>query len=101
MHCIKIVALAGALVLAAFLSHGSVEASPLAAGPMAGVNSNNGLIDKAWHYGRPHYRPRRYYGRPYNRGYRPRVVCRIEYRTVRTRYGRVVRRPVEVCRRRF
>jgi hypothetical protein len=48
------------------------------------------------------YRPVYVAPRPIYRGYRPapRVVCRTRFRTVPTAYG-LVRRPVEVCRRRW
>jgi hypothetical protein len=103
MHLIKTAAMVSAIMFGALLAHGSATASSLATGTMAAAKSDDGLIRKAWHYGRPHYRSSRYYGRRNYRGrsYRPRIVCRIQYRTVRTAYGRLVRRPVEVCRRRY
>jgi hypothetical protein len=57
-------------------------------------------VQKTWHNGRPHYVPAQ---RP---GYRPRrpaprVVCHTQWRTVRTARGTFIRRPVQVCNRRW
>jgi hypothetical protein len=104
-----IIAFAGAIAAGALgLAQGSASASPLASAALAAAKSEPTLVTKAYHYGRPHYgyRP----GAPVYRGYRPayrgyyrpgpRVVCRTHIRVVRTRYG-LVRRPVQVCTRRY
>jgi hypothetical protein len=113
MHFVRIAVLIGAIAGGAATVASTASASPLAAGAMPAVQDQNPVVTKVWHRGRPHYGPRRYYGprayRPYRPAYgwrygyrpRPRIVCRIRYRTVRTAYGRLVRRPVEICRRRW
>lgn len=106
MHVFKAIAVAGALAAGALgLSQSSASAAPYRAGAMPAVNADRGLIAHVYHRGRPHvaerriYRPVRPQFRRYGRG--PRVVCRTQIRIVRTGYGRVVRRPVEICTRRY
>lgn len=106
MRFVKFIAF-GAIVAGSLgMAQTSASASPLAAGaqPSFGVDSN--LVSKAqyryrddWRWHRRHFDHRPAYGY-YGRG-RPRVVCRVHSRWVRTRYGDLVRRPVEVCRRRW
>lgn len=116
MRLLKILALVVTLA-GGWLTVGAAPATagPLAAGAMATSQSQSPLVEKAQYrrhyrpyrrpyYGRPSY-ARPYYGRPYyvapRRVYRgPRVVCRTQWRTVRTRYG-WERRPVRVCTRRW
>src|SRR3712207_5638410 len=103
-------ALAGAILAGGIGLAGVASASPLASGAMPAVQAD-GLVVKAWHYGRPHYGYRPRYYRPYRaypyraypyRGYaRPRVVCRTVLQTVRRPSGRLVTRPVQRCFRRF
>jgi hypothetical protein len=108
----KTLALAGAILAGGIGLAGGASASPLASGAMPAVQAD-GLVAKAWHYGRPHYgygpryrpyrpyRAYRYRAYPY-RGYaRPRVVCRTVVQTVRRPSGRLVTRPVQRCFRRY
>jgi hypothetical protein len=79
----------------------SASATPLSAAIVAG-NGEPSLVSKVYYYGRPHYGYRPVapvYRGYYRRG--PRVVCRTYIRVVRTPYGRLVRRPVQVCTRRY
>ncbi len=88
-----VLALAGATFAAA-----PADAAPVSAAPVPAAQAETGLVQEAWHRGRPHYGPRRYYGprRFYGRPiYRPR--CFVTNRRVWTGYGWVVRR-VRVCR---
>jgi hypothetical protein len=119
MRLLRIAALMGAIVGGALSASGGAAASPFAAGAIPAAQAETPFVTKVWHQGRPHYGPprrygpRRYYGqrsyRPYRPAYgpgygyrpRPRIVCRVRYQTVRTAYGRLIRRPVEVCRRRW
>jgi hypothetical protein len=61
----KTLALAGAILAGGIGLAGGASASPLASGAMPAVQAD-GLVAKAWHYGRPHYG----YG-PRYRPYRP------------------------------
>lgn len=104
MNFLKVIAIAGGLAAAALgLSQGAA-ATPLASAGRNAAPAEAGLVTKAYHWGRPHFVERRVYrpGRPIYRGYapRPRLVCRTRLRVVRTPYG-LVRRPTEVCTRRF
>ena len=106
MHVLKAIAAAGAIAAAALgLSQGSASATPYRAGAMPAAEADGGSITPVYHRGRPHFVERRFYrpARPEFRRFRrgPRVVCRVQIRTVRTGYGRVIRRPVEICTRRF
>jgi hypothetical protein len=86
-------AFAGALLMGAGLASAPAGAAPVAAGTAQAAQADKGLVQEAWHRGRPHYRgPGRFYGRPV---YRPR--CVITVRRVWTGYGWVNRR-VRVCR---
>ena len=106
MRIFKIIAL-GAIVAGSLgMAPISASASPLAAGAQPATGIESGLVSKAqyrgrddWRWHRRHFDHRRGYG--YYRHARPRVVCRVQSRWVRTRYGHMVRRPVEVCRRRW
>jgi len=141
MRILKSAAMIAAVVAGALgLSLGTVSASPLAGATPAIAKSDNGLVNKVWHWGGPHrgmgpgygprhgwerpryvvrhgYRPYRPIYRPYRevvvrrvyRPYRPvynvyrpypRVVCRTRVRWVPTRWGHV-RRPVQICTRRW
>jgi hypothetical protein len=113
MRLFRIAALIGAMAGGTLGLAGTAAASPLAAGAMPATQAENPFVAQVWHRGRPHYGPpRRYYGprayRPYRPVYgsrygyrpRPRIVCRTQIRYVRTAYGRVIRRPVEICTRR-
>ena len=111
MRLLRIAALIGAVASGIAGVAGTASASPLAAGPVSAIQAENPLLTQVWHRGQPHYGPRRHYGprayRPYRPAYgrygyrpRPRVVCRVRHRTVRTAYG-LIRRPVEVCTRRW
>ena len=84
---------AGALLFTG-LAVAPANAAPIAAGstPAAGVDA--GMVQQAWHYGRPHYwgGPGPYYGRPV---YRPR--CYFVDRRVWNGWRWVIR-PVRVCR---
>lgn len=90
-----VAALFGALslTLAAF-TVAPASAAPVGAGPVEATQAGTDLVQKAWHYGRPHrYRPRPpYYGRPI---YRPR--CFFTDRRVWNGYRWVIR-PVRICR---
>jgi hypothetical protein len=111
------------------LSNGGAVASPVASTAMPAAGADNSLVSKAINRGRAEYSQYRYrrvyHRRPYYRGVRvyrpyravavrryyrpayrvyrpyPRVVCRTRVRIVRTAYGAFVRRPVQVCRRRW
>ncbi len=86
-------AFAGALLIGAGLAPAPAAAAPVAAGTAQATQAEHGLVQQAWHRGRPHYRGHgRYYGRPV---YRPR--CFVTNRRVWTGYGWVIR-PVRVCR---
>jgi len=104
MRSLKLFALP-ALALGGALALGSpgASATPLAAGAGLSGIVDAGLVEQAYHRGRPHYRRPPSYARPHYRVYRPyrREVCRIRYRTVRTAYGDYVRRPVRICSRRW
>jgi hypothetical protein len=115
MRLLKVFALVATLVGGA-LAFGTTpsSAAPLMAGAMATSQADTSLISDVQY--RRHYRPYRrnyarpyyarpYYGRPYYAGPRravrgPRVVCRTQWRTVRTSYG-WQRRPVRICNRRW
>ena len=106
MRFFKVLAFAGAIVAGALgLAQGGASASPLPSAGAAIVGSEPTLLNRAYHYGRPHVVERHVYrpGRPTYHGFRPgpRVVCRTQIRVVRTPYGRILRRPVEVCTRRY
>ena len=95
MELFKTIAVAGAIVAGALgLSQSSASAAPFSAGAMSVAAVQGGLVSHVYHRGRPHY-----VERGYHRG--PRIVCRTQIRTVRTAYGRLIRRPVEICTRRF
>lgn len=90
-----VAAVFGAAMLAgAGITAVPAHATPVAAGTAQTAQADNsGLVQTAWHRGRPHYYGhRRYYGRPIHR---PR--CFWTSRRVWTGYGWVVRR-VRVCR---
>ena len=105
MRFVKIIAL-GAIVAGSFgLAQTSASASPLAAGAQPAFGIESGLVSKAqyrdrddWRWHRRHFDHRPAYGYYHAR---PRVVCRVRSRWVRTPYGHMVRRPVEVCTRRW
>jgi hypothetical protein len=106
MQLFKTIAVAGAILAGALgLSQGSASAAPFSAGAMPVVAVHGGLVSQVYHRGRPHYVERQFYRppRPIYRGYHrgPRIVCRTQIRIVRTAYGRLIRRPVEICTRRF
>jgi hypothetical protein len=84
---------AGAL-LATGLSLAPAAAAPVAAGTAAAASAEAGLVQQAWHRGRPHdwADPRPYYRRPV---YRPR--CYFVDRRVWNGYRWVIR-SVRVCR---
>jgi hypothetical protein len=87
------VAFGAATLIGAALSVAPAGAAPVSAGNVQTSQADGGLVQQAWHYGRPHYRAHRgFYGRPV---YRPR--CFFTNRRVWTGYGWVVR-PVRVCR---
>jgi hypothetical protein len=106
MRIFKIIALS-ALVAGTFgMAQTSASASPLTAGAQPALGLESGLVSKAQYRDRDDWRwHRRHFNRPpawgYHRYARPRVVCRVQSRWVRTPYGHMVRRPVEVCRRRW
>ncbi len=80
-------AFGAATLLGAAMSSAPASAVPISAGTTLGSPAETGLVQQAWHYGRPHYAP----GRPYVRR------CWTESRRVWT--GRHwVRRTVRVCR---
>lgn len=95
-HRIIAAAFGAAALMGAALSVAPANAAPFsAAAPQTTqtAQADGGLVQQAWHRGRPHYRGHgRYYGRPV---YRPR--CFFTNRRVWTGYGWVVR-PVRVCR---
>jgi hypothetical protein len=110
MGIVRAIAVVGAIATGALgLSQSGALASPLASAAMPAAKFESGLVGTAQYWGRPRYvqhRPYGYgygYGRPHYRRYgRPYpVVCRTEFRVVRTPYGRIVRRPVQVCTRRY
>ncbi len=84
---------AGALLVTG-LSLAPAMAAPVGAGSAPAASAEAGLMQQAWHRGRPHYwhDPRPYYGRPV---YRPR--CYFVDRRVWNGYRWVIR-PVRVCR---
>ncbi len=84
---------AGALLFTGLATAPS-SAAPVAAGNAPAANVDAGMVQQAWHYGRPHYwgGPRPYYGRPV---YRPR--CYFVDRRVWNGWRWVIR-PVRVCR---
>lgn len=81
-------AFGAATLLGAAMSAAPASAAPISAGTAYGAGAETGLVQQAWHRGRPHYGP----GRPH---YRPR--CWTESRRVWNGY-RWIRRPVRVCR---
>ncbi len=94
------VALVTALAVPGFIAAAPASAAPVALGAAVAGNAVETptvqVYHRHWHrpgyYGRRHYRP--------VYGYRPRVVCRTEYRrTFRPGWG-YVRAPVRVCYRR-
>ena len=95
MRFVKIAALALGLAGGALALSGPASATPLSAGaqPLAAAESGEGLVQNAWHRGRPHgYYGRRYYRpRPIYRPYRPVYGPRCFIR--RTPWG-----PRRVCR---
>jgi hypothetical protein len=107
MRFVKIIAL-GAIVAGSFaIAETSASASPLAAGAQPAFGIQTGLVstvqyrdrdDWRWHRRHFDHRPPAW-GRYRHVG--PRVVCRVQSRWVRNRYGEMVRRPVEVCDRRW
>ncbi len=80
-------AFGAATLLGAAMSSAPASAAPISAGTALASGAETGLVQQAWHRGRPHYGPRRYY--------RPR--CWTESRRVWNGY-RWVRRTVRVCR---
>jgi hypothetical protein len=106
MRFIRIIAL-GAIVAGSLgIAQTSASATPLAAAAQPAIGFDSSLVNKAqywrrddWRWHRRHFNRRPAWG--YYRHARPRVVCRVHSRWVRTRYGHLVRRPVEVCRRRW
>jgi hypothetical protein len=80
-------AFGAATLLGAAMSTAPASAAPISAGTAYGAGAETGLVQQAWHRGRPHYGPRRYH--------RPR--CWTESRRVWNGY-RWVRRAVRVCR---
>lgn len=83
---------AGALLFTG-IAIAPASAAPIAAGNAPAASAEAGLVQQAWHYGRPHYRGGpRYYGRPV---YRPR--CFFVDRRVWNGWRWVIR-PVRVCR---
>jgi hypothetical protein len=108
MGIFRAIGVVGAIAAGAVgISQSGALASPLASAAMPAARFESGLVSRAYHWGRPHYvEPRAYgygYGHPHYRRYgRPYpVVCRTEFRIVHTPYGRIVRRPVQVCTRRY
>jgi len=112
MNIFRAIAVVGAIATGALgLSQTDALATPLASAAMPAAKFESGLVSTAYHWGRPHYVQHRGYGYGYGYGYgRPHyrrygrpypVVCRTEFRVVRTPYGRIVRRPVQVCTRRY
>ena len=104
MRFVKIIALAAIVAGSLGMAETSASASPLVAGAQAAPSSETGLVTLAqyrgrddWRWHRRHFEHRPAYG--YYGHARPRVVCRVQSRWVRTRYGDMVRRPVEVCHR--
>jgi hypothetical protein len=87
-------AFGAAMLAGAAIGAAPAGATPLAAGTAQTAQADtSGLVQNAWHRGRPHYHGhRRYYGRPIHR---PR--CFWTNRRVWTGHGWVVRR-VRVCR---
>lgn len=81
-------AFGAATLLGAAMSSAPASAAPISAGTAYGAGAETGLVQQAWHRGRPHYG----YGRPV---YRQR--CWTESRRVWNGY-RWIRRPVRVCR---
>ena len=81
-------AFGAATLLGAAMSSAPASAAPISAGTTFAAGAETGLVQQAWHYGRPHHRP----GRPH---YRPR--CWTESRRVWNGY-RWIRRTVRVCR---
>jgi hypothetical protein len=106
MRFVKIIAL-GAIVAGSIgMAQTSALASPLAAGAQPAFGFERNLVSEVqyrhrddWRWHRRHFDRRPAWG--YYRHARPRVVCRVESRWVRTRHGRMIRRPVEVCSRRW
>lgn len=84
---------AGALLSTALIA-APATAAPIGAGSApAATTSADGMVQQAWHYGRPHYRPR-----PHFHG-RPVVRPRCFYTDRRVWNGhRWVMRSVRVCR---
>lgn len=80
-------AFGAATLLGAAMSSAPASAAPISAGATFAAGAETGLVQQAWHYGRPHYAPRP----PYVRR------CWTETRRVWTGY-RWVRRTVRVCR---
>lgn len=80
-------AFGAATLLGAAMSSAPASAAPISAGTTFGAGAETGLIQQAWHRGRPHYGP----GRPHVRR------CWTESRRVWNGY-RWVRRSVRVCR---
>ena len=81
MRVVKTLAVVGAL-LAGMLGLGrSASATPLASGAMPAVQAEGGLVQKAYHWGRPHYSYRPAYRRVY-RPYRPAYGAYRPYRPV-------------------
>jgi hypothetical protein len=96
MRALKALAAAGLFAVGlAGISGSEALASPLAT-PAIHLDRATPVAE-AQYYGPP---PRRRYAPPAPR-YRQRTVCRTVVRTVRTPRGNLVRRPVEVCRRRY
>lgn len=81
-------AFGAATLLGAAMSTAPASAAPISAGTALASGAETGLVQQAWHRGRPHYGPRRHY--------RPR--CWTESRRIWNGY-RWVRRAVRVCRR--
>jgi len=85
---------AGALIATALVA-APANAAPIGAGSAPAASTDaGGMVQQAWHRGRPHEwgGPRRFYGRP---AYRPR--CFVSDRRVWNGYRWVIR-PVRVCR---
>ncbi|BCB20794.1 hypothetical protein [Bosea sp. ANAM02] len=85
-------AFGAATLLGAAMSTAPASAAPISAGTAFGAGAETGLVQQAWHRGRPHYGRRYHAPRRY---YRPR--CWTESRRVWNGY-RWIRRPVRVCR---
>ena len=77
----------GAATLLGAAMSAPASAAPISAGTTLGAGAETGLIQQAWHRGRPHYGP----GRPHVRR------CWTESRRVWNGY-RWVRRSVRGCR---